>query len=68
MTTLTLDSAETQLNNLENLRANLFSTDIFTDKACDPNINLFTTKNYELDPEYYSVEEIINIQKNIFDI
>ena len=45
MTTLTLDSAETQCNNLENLRANLFSTDIFTDKASDPNINLFTTKN-----------------------
>ena len=40
MTTLTLDSAETQCNNLENLRPNLFSTDIFTDKASDPNKKL----------------------------
>ena len=32
MTNLALDSAETQCNNFQNLKANLFSTDIFREK------------------------------------
>ena len=42
MRNLALYSAETQRNNFENLKANV-STDIFTDKASDSDIN-FTTK------------------------
>ena len=44
MTNLALDSAETQCNNFENLQANLFSTDIFTDKSSDPDINFYNKK------------------------
>ena len=46
MTNLVLDSAETQCNNFENLKANVFSTDIFADNASDPDINVvfFTRK------------------------
>ena len=44
MTNLALDSAETQCNNFENLQPNLFSTDIFTDKPSDPDINFYNKK------------------------
>ena len=53
MRNLALDSAETQLNNFENLKANL-STDIFTDEASDSDINFYNKKPHELDSEYYS--------------
>ena len=38
MTNLALDSGETQWNNFENLKANVFSTDTFTDNASDSDI------------------------------
>ena len=41
MTNLVLDSAETQCNNFENVKANVFSTDIFADNASDPDIHGF---------------------------
>ena len=47
MTNLALDSAETQCNNFENLQANLFSTDIFTDKPSDPGINFYNKKLFK---------------------
>ena len=48
MTNLVLDSAETQCNNFENVKANVFSTDIFADNASDPDINVvfFYKKNF----------------------
>ena len=39
MTNLVVDSTETQCNNFENLKANVFSTDTFTDNASDPDIH-----------------------------
>ena len=51
------NSAETQCNKFENLKANLFWTDILTDKASDPDTNFYNKKLQELDSEYYSVEE-----------
>ena len=53
MRNLALDSAETQRNNLENLKANV-STDIFTDEASDSDINFYNKRLQELDSEYYS--------------
>ena len=44
MKNLALDSGETQCNNFENLKANLYSTDIFTDEASDPDIKLLQRK------------------------
>ena len=38
MTNLALDSGETQWNNFENLKANVFSTDTFTDNTSDSDI------------------------------
>ena len=35
MTNLALDSGETQCNNFENLKTNVFSADTFTDNASD---------------------------------
>ena len=55
MTNLAVYSAEGQCNNFENLKANLFSTDIFTDDVGDPDINFYNEKLQELDSEYYSV-------------
>ena len=49
MTNLALYSAEGQCNNFENLKANLFSTDIFTDDVGDPDINFYNEKLQELD-------------------
>ena len=53
-----LDSAESHCNNFEHLKTNIFSTDIFTDEASDPDRNFYNKKLQELDLEYYSVEEI----------
>ena len=53
MRNLASDSAETQRNNFENLKANV-STDIFTDEASDSDINFCNKKLQELDSEYYS--------------
>ena len=51
-TNLALDSLENHCNNFENLKANLFLTDIFTYKASAPNINFYNEKLQELDSEY----------------
>lgn len=53
MRNLASDSAETQRNNFENLKANV-SADIFTDEASDSDINFCNKKLQELDSEYYS--------------
>ena len=51
-------------NNFENLKENLFSTDIFTDKASD--INFYNEKlQEELHSEYYSVEEINKVSEKL---
>ena len=41
MTNLVLDSAETQCNKFENLKANVLSTDTFTDNASDSDIYIY---------------------------
>ena len=41
MTNLALDSGETQCNNFENLKTNVFSTDTFTDNASDSDIYIY---------------------------
>ena len=51
MTNLALCSAETYCDNFENLKANLFSTNIFTDKARDPDINICNKKHQEFDSD-----------------
>ena len=56
MTNLALGSTVSQCNNFENLKANLFSTDIFTDETSDSDIKFYNGKLQDL--EYYSVEEI----------
>ena len=40
-TNLGIYSAETHCNNFENLKANIFSTDTFSDNASDPDIYRF---------------------------
>ena len=71
-TNLALDSVENQCNNFEDLKANLFLTNIFTDEANDPDINFYNKKLQELDSEYYSVEEIRKfsgkLYKEIFSV
>ena len=67
MTNLVLNSAETQCNKFENLKANLFLADMFTDEATDPGINFYNEKLQELDSEYYSVEEISKLLEKLFE-
>ena len=42
-----------QCNNFENLKANFFSTDTFTDEANNLDINFYNEKLEELDSEYH---------------
>lgn len=67
-----LGSVENQCNDLENLKVNLFSTDIFTDKVSDPDINFDNEKLQDLGLEYYSVKIISKftekLNKVIFSI
>ena len=58
MTNLVLNSAETQCNKFENLKA---------DEATDPGINFYNEKLQELDSEYYSVEEISKLLEKLFE-
>ena len=46
---IALDSAVSQCNNFKSLKANLFSTDIFIDKASDPELKTFTAKRLDLE-------------------
>ena len=65
MANLPLDSQETQCGNFENLKANLFWSDLYTDEASDPDLNFYNEKLQELDSEYFSVEEISNFSAKL---
>ena len=60
MTNLALDSTETQCNIFENLKANLFSADVFIDDSSDPDINFYNEKLQEKIRIIIQLKKLVN--------